>query len=143
MQPAARRVDVPTAVAVAVCLSGVAALALQAQPAPPRTTRDGVFSAEQAERGLETYQQHCAACHPMDLYKGETVKAWNGAPIYSIYEVIFTKMPQSNPGSLKPREYVDILAYIFALNDQPAGKEDLSAQPSVLKEIKIEWNSEP
>jgi hypothetical protein len=75
----------------------------------------------------------------LDLYKGDVVKAWNGAPIYSIYEVIFTKMPQANPGSLKPREYVDILAYIFALNDQPAGKEELSAQPALLKEIKIQW----
>lgn len=143
MQSPGRRVGLPTAGALAVSLLCATALALKAQETPPRTTRDGVFTAEQAERGLETYQQHCAACHPLDLYKGDVVKAWNGAPIYSIYEVIFTKMPQANPGSLKPREYVDILAYIFALNDQPAGKEDLSAQPQVLKEIKIQWKSEP
>ncbi len=143
MRPPGKRVGLPTAGALALSLLSATALELPAQEAPVRTTRDGVFTAEQAERGLESYQQHCAACHPLDLYKNDVVKSWDGAPIFNIYEVIFTKMPQSNPGSLKPREYVDILAYIFALNDQPAGKEELSAQPQVLKEIKIQWKSEP
>jgi len=131
------------ALALGLLLPGLGALAVRAQDAPPRTTRDGVYTAEQAERGKEVYQRACAACHALDWYRSEAVRSWDGAPVLNLYDLIFTRMPQANPGSLKPREYVDILAYIFALNDQPAGKDELPAKPEALKEIRIQWRSEP
>ena len=115
-----------------------------AQDESPRTTRDGVYTAEQAGRGQETYTQVCAACHPLDWYKGETVKkSWEGATLQGLYESISTTMPQSNPGSLKPREYVALLAYILSLNDMPTGSEELPNSPEALGKIVIKWSKKP
>jgi len=121
----------------------VAVLAVGAQDPAPRTTQGGVYTAEQAERGKDVYQRACAECHALDWYKSEVVRAWNGAPVYNLYDLILTRMPPANPGSLKTREYVDILAYVFALNDQPVGPEELPARPEALKDIRIQWRSEP
>ena len=35
--------------------------------AAPRTTLDGVFTQEQADRGGEAYRRSCARCHQEDL----------------------------------------------------------------------------
>jgi mono/diheme cytochrome c family protein len=119
------------------------AVASRTQGSESRTTRDGVYTAEQADRGKEVYQARCAECHALDWYKSEAVRAWDGAPAFNLYDLIRTKMPPTNPGSLRPREYVDILAYVFALNDQPTGSEELPSQPDALKDIRIQWRSQP
>jgi hypothetical protein len=56
---------------------------------------------------------------------------------------VATTMPQSNPGSLKRREYLDLVAYILSLNDMPAGGEELPATPEALKKIVIKWRTKP
>ena len=108
-----------------------------------RTTADGVYTAEQAERGKESYKAACAGCHALDWYQGATMKAWDGAPLFNLYDVVATTMPQNNPGSLKRREYLDLLAYVLSLNDMPAGGEELPAAPEVLKKIVIKWRTKP
>ena len=47
-------------------------------------------------------------------------------------------MPQDSPGGLTPQQYADVLAYIFELNELPAGQEELSANKEVLRGILIE-----
>ena len=108
-----------------------------------RTTQDGVYTGDQAERGKESYQQACAGCHPLDYYQGPAMKAWDGAPLFNLYDVMATTMPQSNPGSLKRREYLDLVAYILSLNEMPAGGEELPATPEALKKIVIKWRTKP
>ena len=108
-----------------------------------RTTAEGVYSAKQAERGKESYKLACAGCHALEWYRGDAMKPWAGATLASLYDVIATTMPQNNPGSLKRREYVDLLAYILSLNDMPAGAEDLPAEPENLKKITVKWRSKP
>ena len=103
----------------------------------------GLFTAEQAERGQEGYKRTCAECHPLDWYQGATMKPWDGAPLVNLYDVIATTMPQNNPGSLKRREYLDLLAYLLSLNDMPAGREELPAAPAALKKIVIKWRNKP
>lgn len=115
-----------------------------AQDEAPKTTRDGVYTVEQAGRGQETYAQACAACHPLDWYKGDSLKkSWEGATLLGLYESIATTMPQSNPGSLKPREYVSLLAYILSLNEMPTGSTDLPDTPDALGKIVITWRKKP
>jgi len=126
---------------LAVCLLVLAAAPALGEEPAPRTSQDGVYSAAQADRGKDAYKQACAQCHPLDWYRGDVMKSWDGAPLYSLYDVIFTKMPQNNPGSLKRKEYVDLLAYILSLNEMPTGNEDLPAEPSALKEILIKWRN--
>jgi mono/diheme cytochrome c family protein len=109
----------------------------------PRTTQDGVYTAEQAERGKERYKRDCAGCHPLDWYKGGVMKAWGGAPLKDLYDAVSVKMPPSNPGSLKRTEYAALLAYILALNDMPPGREDLPDSPEALQKIRIQWRNKP
>ena len=108
-----------------------------------RTTADGVYTTEQSERGQESYKATCAACHALDYYQGPAMKPWDGAPLFDLYDVMATTMPQNNPGSLKRREYLDLLAYILSLNDMPAGKEELPVAPDALKKIVIKWRTKP
>ena len=125
-----------TAVLSILLLAGTAA----AQEADTRTTQDGVYTAEQAEDGREIYMAVCSACHVLDYYTGAVVEAWEGAPVFDLYDLIRTKMPENNPGSLRSREYVAMLAYIMELNGLPPGEEPLSARSSVLKNIIFQWN---
>jgi mono/diheme cytochrome c family protein len=108
-----------------------------------RTTADGVYTGEQAERGKDSYKAACAGCHALDYYQGPAMKPWHGAPLFDLYDVVATTMPQNNPGSLKRREYLDLLAYILSLNDMPAGGEELPAAPEALKKIVIKWRTKP
>jgi mono/diheme cytochrome c family protein len=121
----------------------LAALAAPAADAPTRTTREGVFTTAQGERGKRVYQRACAECHPLDWYRGEQMKGWEGAPLFGLFELIMNRMPPQNPGSLKRREYADIVAYLLSLNDQPAGSEELSDQESALTHIVFKGRSKP
>ena len=114
-----------------------------AQEEAARTTQDGVYTSDQAERGKESYRQACAGCHPLDYYQGPAMKSWNGAPLFNLYDVVATTMPQNNPGSLKRREYLDLITYILSLNDMPTGSEELPATPEALKKIVIKWRTKP
>jgi hypothetical protein len=48
-----------------------------------------------------------------------------------------TTMPEDNPGSLKPQQYADVVAYFLKLNGYPAGKTELTG-PEALKTIKLD-----
>jgi hypothetical protein len=48
-----------------------------------------------------------------------------------------TAMPQTNPGSLPLKDYVDILAYMLSLNRYPAGDKALTNDNKELDNITI------
>ena len=108
--------------------------------ASEQTTQDSVFTAEQAALGKQVYQRVCVECHTLDFYKGNTLRSWEGAPIFGLYELIRTRMPENNPGSLKSREYVDVIAYILEINGMPSGEASLRPRASMLKNILIKWS---
>lgn len=103
-----------------------------------RTTADGVYTAEQASRGLEVHQAHCARCHDRSYYQGDFLAAWQNVPVSALYDVIEMKMPEDRPGALEPRQYAALLAYVFELNGLPAGEQVLKADREVMEEILIE-----
>lgn len=117
--------------------------AQEADDAPVRSTLDGVYTPEQADRGRSTYVRVCAACHALDWYQGEQIQAWAGAPVYDLFEVIRTSMPKDNPGSLKRRDYVDMIAYILALNGMPPGSDELPVASSRLRRILFQTKETP
>jgi mono/diheme cytochrome c family protein len=128
----------------------LAAAALVAVAAPAvapatvsRTSRDRVYTAEQATRGKQVYQRACAECHALDFYRGDTMKSWEGGSLSDLYDALSVLMPKGNPGSLKRREYVDILAYILSINGMPAGEKDLPSAAADLKVIRIKWGTRP
>lgn len=126
--------------AAALLITVGATTALSAER-PARTTRDRIYTAAQAERGKEVYKEACAACHALDFYSGPTMKSWDGGSLSDLYDAISISMPPGNPGSLKRREYLDILAYILSLNDTPAGDAELPSRAADLKVIRIKWGT--
>ncbi|HEX6260531.1 MAG TPA: cytochrome c [Woeseiaceae bacterium] len=104
--------------------------------ADPRTINDAVYTEEQAQAGEELYEEHCLTCHNKKYFQ-PVLKAWEGQPLSVLYTVMSTSMPESNPGVLPRKDYVDILAYILSQNRYPAGESELDYDSGVLDEIVI------
>ena len=106
----------------------------------------GFFTAEQVDRGKAKATAECTACHGNNL-KGDLAPAligsdfidhWYDARLSELTQRIQNTMPQSAPGSLKPEEYADIVAYLLSENGFPAGSETLKLMPvDALDNIKI------
>jgi mono/diheme cytochrome c family protein len=122
---------------------GISRSVLSAQD---KTTWSGIFTAEQVARGKEKAAAECAACHGAGL-KGDVaptlvgadfIDHWYDARLGELALRIQNTMPQTAPGSLKPEEYADIIAFVLAENGFPAGSETLKMTPAdALDGIKI------
>ena len=108
---------------------------------------DGVFTAEQAERGAEAYKTSCSECHGGDLMGDGFAPAlsgadfqgnWNDLSVGDLFERIRISMPPSGPTGVTPAQKADIVAYVFNQNKYPAGTTELEPKTEVLKLIKIE-----
>ena len=133
------------------------ALALAAMPmvfglsGPVKAASDGAavsFSAGQVERGEEAYILNCVMCHGYNLNDGEfgpPIKGtffrnkWAGKSVGELYELTIMTMPQSNPDSLDPETYADILAYVFQSNGMEPGDKDLPVDASALESVPLPW----
>jgi mono/diheme cytochrome c family protein len=106
-------------------ISMIGVVTLSAAVASGRTTKDGAFTAEQAERGKTVYDKSCVNCHQADFYR-ERLTRWQNKPVGQLFESVSTTMPADNVGGLLTSEYVDVLAYIFSVTGSPAGSEELT-----------------
>ncbi len=104
--------------------------------ADPRTINDGIYTDEQAKAGEKLYAQHCLTCHDKKYFR-PVLKAWDGQPLGILYTIMSASMPESNPGALPRKEYVEILAYILSLNRYPSGDSELGYEDGVLDNISI------
>ena len=130
---------------------GVAAIgglgsAARAQEAA-RSVWDGVYTEAQAKRGEAVYRQNCASCHGVALEGIETAgpltggrftSNWNGVTVGDLLERVRVSMPHDRPGTLSRQQTADVLAYVFSVNQFPAGKTELARQTEILKQIKFE-----
>ena len=117
-------------------LAALGAFAAGHSHADPRTVNDGIYTEEQAEAGEELYAEHCLTCHDKKYFR-PVLKAWEGQPLGVLYTVMSASMPETNPGALPRKDYVDILAYILSLSRYPAGDAELDYKDGVLNEIVI------
>jgi mono/diheme cytochrome c family protein len=127
--------------ALAWCVAfGASALARQAGDAPaPKPASTGVYAADQATRGKDVFSSLCTGCHTAASQSGEPfAKRWKGALVADLYIVLSEQMPQDDPGSLTPKERIDVIAYLLKLNDLPEGKDALPSDPELLKKIVID-----
>jgi len=121
-----------------VCASAAAG----ARQAEGPSVWDGVFTAEQADRGATYFAQHCARCHGANLQGAES-KALSGDRFWSdwqettvdyLFGQISRNMPHSEDGSLAgtlgQSLYVDIVAHILHRNGFPAGSRALTPDSS-------------
>ncbi len=117
----------------------VSARAVQTTDPPAKPASSGVYTAEQADRGKNVFGSICTSCHNTGSQSGATfAKKWNGVLVAELYRVMSEDMPKDDPGSLTTKERIDVIAYLLKLNDLPAGKDELPADPEQLKKIVID-----
>lgn len=121
-----------------------------AAPAAADSTRsvwDGVYTEEQARRGLLVYQQECQRCHGANLGGMEMAgplvgpvftSNWNGVNMGDMLDRVRMSMPQDRPGTLSRQRIADVLAYMLSANRYPAGKSELVRQSDYLRPILFE-----
>src|SRR5712691_11248117 len=91
--------------------------------AQSRTTQDGVYTDAQARRGETIYVKTCESCHAKDLSGADQAPSltgkdfnaeWNDMPLSDLFERIHATMPGDAPGSLKPAEVADVIAFLLS-----------------------------
>lgn len=103
------------------------------------TLADGVFTAEQADRGKTVFDDTCSECHSLnELHGTDFMFAWEGSSVGRLYRMISTTMPDDDPGSLPGDSYLSVVTYILELNDFPAGSTALVADMDLLNGLRIE-----
>jgi len=135
------------ALAIVAISAGLAMFGTADAFAQEMATSDGVYTAEQADRGKEAYDYDCAACHLDDLLGdgfappliGEPFTfRWSDLSVNDIYQTLYATMPQGAPASLTPQGYVDIVAYMLQRNDYPAGDTELPTDEDAMKDIVVD-----
>ena len=102
-----------------------------------KSVNEGIYTAAQAERGATIFADTCTACHEKERFTGdEFLKVWTGKSLHDLFQHMSTTMPEDNPGSLKPQQYADVVAYFLKLNEYPEGTTEL--QSADIKTIKFD-----
>lgn len=106
----------------------------------------GIYTADQAERGAGVYAQRCGACHGAALngtgeapalVGGEFVSHWDTMTVGDLYDRVRTTMPQNDPMSMTREEYADVLAFLLKNNGFPVGNQPMDKRSEVLATIGI------
>jgi hypothetical protein len=117
----------------------------------------GVYTEEQARRGLEAYSTSCARCHRLDLagdeapirdgetfmsigpaLKGDTFfRRWGDEDLNRLFLRIRDTMPPSFQAILDDNAKLDVLAYLLQANGFPAGSRELTLNDDDLERIRI------
>lgn len=114
------------------------ALAAQANGAEaPASTRAGVFTDAQSERGRMIYAATCKSCHQPST-GAVFERNWKGKSLADLVGFMSAQMPKNDPGSLEPQEYADVAAYLLKVNAMPAGKREIGTDLAALGAVKIE-----
>ena len=128
--------------ALVVCIAAGSSMAVRAQG---KTSKDGVYSAEQSKRGEVLYAAKCAVCHGKAMEGGggpslagaEFLDFWDKMPVSEIFTKIFQGMPADAPQSLTRDQSADLVAYILQMNKNPAGQAALPTDDAALKVIAV------
>ncbi len=130
-----RSVIIATATTLVVTAGAVA---LNGQT-PQKTTNASVYTAAQAERGQQAFSEKCSACHDPARFTGAAFfDVFDGKALKELWDIASGTMPEDNPGSLKPQEYGDIIAYFLHLNEFPTGEAELPGNAGAMANIKVE-----
>src|SRR6185295_9185684 len=113
----------------------------------PALQTEGLFTADQADRGSAVYATQCAFCHGQGLegatstpLAGPRFMAKWGDGKHSLDDLLFitkTQMPYGNAGKLSTRDYEDVVAFMLDSNGYRAGSKAFSATSPSLKRTTI------
>jgi mono/diheme cytochrome c family protein len=129
--PAGIRAAFVVAIAAAMV---VGAYSMTAHARQTRTVSDGVFNAEQAQRGEALYKKECVTCHGQKLegavgpmLTGEGfLTAWGGRSLAELVDKIQLTMPLQAPNSLNRQQAIDIAAYMLQAGSLKPGQATLN-----------------
>jgi len=136
-----------TTILIAACAGLAVVAGMQVLRAQATTAAAGVYTEEQAKKGLALYTEQCAACHGEDLagndiipgLNGDTFATnWTGKSVGELYEKINLTMPALNPGSLTGDQTAEMIALILSTNKYPAGQMALANTMEALNSVKID-----
>jgi mono/diheme cytochrome c family protein len=111
-----------------------------------KSTLDGIYTDTQAARGQKIYADSCASCHGDDLSGGGQAPAlagkefnvdWNDLAMSDLFERTRGTMPADKPGTLKPEQAADVIAFLLQKGNFPAGQNELPTDAAALKAIKF------
>ena len=133
-------------VTISVSLLG-ACSSSHADDAQP-SVQDGVFTAEQAQRGDLLYRSECASCHAADMRGGPAARGltgvtfqyrWKEKTLGELFDAMRDTMPPGMQGTLDEQAYLDLLAAILRRNDFPTGGKELEADRQLLGITLVRW----
>jgi S-disulfanyl-L-cysteine oxidoreductase SoxD len=118
------------------------------------TVWQGVYTAEQAERGRKSYERRCEKCHRADLSGDGALQGdgsevvpvlvgasfatrWNGLTVADLFLAISNAMPWDAPGTVSPEANIAIVSYLLEKNQIPSGEAALPADTEKLAKILI------
>ena len=93
--------------------------------AEPLSLVSGIYSEAQAESGAELYNTHCAHCHLPSFYTNIDV-TWNDMSVLDFYYKVSGSMPADNPRALSQAQYLNLVAWVLAINGYPSGNISMS-----------------
>jgi len=135
---------IAAAVVSATALTAFASRAPGAEPT--HTVWDSVYTPAQASHGDSLYKGGCIKCHGAALAGGDDgsplvgpafLGNWRDLTLDQLFDKIRTSMPPDNPKSIATRDVADLVAYLLAQNQFPAGVRTLTDSVDQLKDIKI------
>jgi len=111
----------------------VGAYSMTAQARQARSVADGVFTAEQAQRGQALYKAECLSCHGQKLegavgpmLAGDGfLSAWGGRSLAELVDKIQFTMPLQAPNSLSRQQSIDLAAYMLQAGSLKPGQAAL------------------
>lgn len=137
------------ALGAALCAYAVVGVFSLTGAGQSRTVSDGVYSAEQTQRGQQLYKEQCVACHGGNLegvigpmLAGEGfVAAWGGRSLAELVDKIQNTMPLQAPMTLTRQQSIDIVAYMLQVGSFRAGQAALNE--AALKQVTFPARSAP
>jgi S-disulfanyl-L-cysteine oxidoreductase SoxD len=110
-----------------------------------RSASDGVYTAAQAMRGQQLYEQRCAMCHGNALDGGSApplagsvfLRAWSGRSLWELASKIRNTMPADDPGKLTPTQSTDLVAFLLQTGKFPVGRSELPNDEAGLKAVAL------
>ncbi|SEM23933.1 Cytochrome C oxidase, cbb3-type, subunit III [Pseudoxanthomonas sp. GM95] len=106
----------------------------KAEPAAAGGAVAKLYTSAQADRGKTDYADNCALCHG-DTLAGRAGPALKGKHfanpaanfhVGDIFTIVSQNMPATQPASLDPKMYADIMAFLLQENGFPAGDKELT-----------------
>jgi len=123
----------------AVVVACLAALSAGIVAQDKRSVKTGVYTAAQSDRGQALFRSKCASCHAPNRFTDDLFyTSFAGKPMWEMFDVISDTMPEDNPASMTPEEYVDVMAYLLKLNNFPTGDTELPVGKDALSAIVME-----